>query len=154
MRILFYITIASLLFLSCSKTIDTKSETELLLKIDKEFSDYSVKNGAAEAFKKYLLEDALQLPSGQMPIRGSDKIYELMKQQDSDYTLVWEPQEGDVAASGDFGYTWGTYTVTVKDDEGNTIERYGKYLNVWKKDKDGNWKVLVDMGNQSPDKTL
>jgi len=28
--------------------------------------------------------------------------------------------------------------------------RYGKYVNVWRKQKDGKWKVIVDLGNPSP----
>jgi ketosteroid isomerase-like protein len=31
------------------------------------------------------------------------------------------------------------------------VAGYGKYTSIWKKQEDGQWKVLVDMGNDSPD---
>ena len=73
-----------------------------------------------------------------------------MKDAPDGYVLAWTPQEGEVAGSGDFGYTWGTYTSSVPDSTGAVKKSYGKYLNVWKKDARSNWKVLVDTGNQSP----
>jgi len=129
--------------------VSTESSAEELLAADRAFAQYSVEAGAAEAFKAYLLENALQLPAGRAPIRGRNAIYESMVQAGGGYTLFWEPQEAEVAESGEMGYTWGTYTFTVATDSGETQSR-GKYLNVWKKDEDGEWKVLIDTGNASP----
>ena len=60
--------------LACSQLADTESEKEKLLQTDKEFAQFSVNNGAAEAFNEYLTEDALQLPAGKNPVQGLDKI--------------------------------------------------------------------------------
>jgi len=35
----------------------------------------------------------------------------------------------------------------MKDASGKTISDKGKYLTVWKKEADGDWKVLVDTYN-------
>ncbi len=64
--------------------------------------------------------------------------------------MAWEPQKGEVAQSGDLGYTWGKYTVETKDKDGKPVKSHGKYLNVWKKQANGSWKVVVDIGNKSP----
>ena len=48
------------------------------------------------------------------------------------------------------GWTWGKYIMTSTDSEGNPVTRKGKYLNVWKKQNDGLWKVVVDIGNVEP----
>ena len=48
------------------------------------------------------------------------------------------------------GWTWGIYTITFQTDSGE-VTGQGKYLNVWKKDAEGNWRVLIDMGNQNPE---
>jgi ketosteroid isomerase-like protein len=57
-----------------------------------------------------------------------------------------------MAASGDLGYTYGTYVLTSKDKDkdGKPIVEHGRYLTIWKKQKDGIWKVAVDMDNASP----
>jgi len=119
---------------------------------DREFAAASVSMGAAAAFREYLLEDALQLPAGSQPLRGRENIYAEMLKAGDGYSLNWEPQEGQVAASGEFGFTWGTYTVEVANAGGSGGEprrRTGKYLNVWKKDDRGRWRVLVDTGNSN-----
>jgi ketosteroid isomerase-like protein len=135
---------------ACVSKIDTKKERDNLLQTDREFSAYSVENGTAEAFKKYLMEEAVQLPSGQNPILGRDKIYEDMLRAGSDYTLNWEPQDGEVSSSSDMGYTWGIYTLSFPIDTSGNQSQKGKYLNVWKKDGGGNWRVIIDIGNQNP----
>jgi hypothetical protein len=99
--------------LACSQKVDTEKELAQLMQADREFSAFSVENGAAEAFKKYLMEDALQLPDGQNPIHGRDKIYAEMLLAGTDYTLSWEPRQGEVSSSGDMGYTWGVYVLSV-----------------------------------------
>jgi ketosteroid isomerase-like protein len=56
-----------------------------------------------------------------------------------------------MAASGDLGYTYGNYVFVTTNKEGKPVTNYGKYASIWRKQKDGQWKVVVDMGNSSPD---
>jgi len=146
--------IISLMFvfqLACSQLADTEAEKEKLLQTDIEFAQFSVNNGAAEAFKEYLTEDALQLPAGNNPVKGVENIYNTMKDNQANYVLDWIPKFSEVANSGEMGYTWGSYSLAYKDEDGEEQKSYGKYLNIWKKQKDGKWKVAVDIGNDSPD---
>jgi len=136
--------------LACSQLADKEAEKEKLLQTDKEFAQFSVNNGAAEAFNEYLTDDALQLPAGNNPVQGVENIYNRMKDNQGNYVLDWSPQYAEVAKSGDMGYTWGTYSLAYKDENGEEQKSYGKYLNVWKKQADGKWKVAVDIGNDSP----
>ena len=39
----------------------------------------------------------------------------------------------------------GSYT-----KDGKPVIEYGKYTSIWKKQADGSWKVVLDMGNASP----
>jgi ketosteroid isomerase-like protein len=74
-----------------------------------------------------------------------------MKKSGDKYTLAWEPQNGEVAISGELGYTWGLFTLSWMEDDGLEKKSYGKYLNIWKKSSSGSWKVVVDIGNSSPE---
>jgi ketosteroid isomerase-like protein len=40
--------------------------------------------------------------------------------------------------------------VDQRTPDGTVRRATGKYLNVWKKQPDGSWKVLVDIGNEDP----
>ena len=124
------------------------ADQKKLLDTDWEFSRTSVKKGAAAAFYLFLTNNAMQLPEGSLPIYGKKAIFDTMMQ--GDYTLSWTPVKAEVARSGELGWTWGKFVVQVIQKDGSEVTSFGKYLNIWKKQADGSWKVAVDMGNQSP----
>lgn len=126
---------------------DLEAETQTLFNTDVAFAEASKSHGAPEAFRMYLAEDGLGFPSGSHVVRGRDAMYERMSVNTTGM-LLWKPQHAEVAQSGDFGYTWGTYTYTLPG-EANPVG-YGKYINVWRKQADGTWKVIADIGNPSP----
>lgn len=64
-----------------------------------------------------------------------------------DLKISWHVDRADVARSGDLGYTSGAYEMTFKDATGKPLSDKGKYVTVWKKQKDGTWKVLLDIFN-------
>jgi ketosteroid isomerase-like protein len=64
-----------------------------------------------------------------------------------DLKISWHVDRADVARSGDLGYTSGAYELTFKDATGKPLSDKGKYVTVWKKQKDGTWKVLLDIFN-------
>ncbi len=134
-----------LLIAGCSRLPDPAGEADKLLATDIEFAKKSVESGAAEAFHAFLDADAIQFPANSLPVRGNDSIYAMMKGGTS--VLRWTPREAHVSASGDLGYTWGYYTVTPAD---SSPPRHGKYVNVWKKQPGGLWKVVIDIGNPGP----
>jgi ketosteroid isomerase-like protein len=121
-------------------------ELDELLKTDRDFSIMSVTQGAPAAFKHYLVEGAIMLPNNALPQLGIDRIYQAMA---GDYTMRWSPEAGQVSKSGDLGYTWGHYVSEFMGDGGKKIVEKGKYLNIWAKQKDGTWRVKVDMGNST-----
>ncbi len=131
-----------------SAQTDVEAERKKLLDTDFEFARTSVKKGPSAAFYLYLADNAMQLPEGSLPIYGRTAIYETMK--GDYYDLLWTPVKAEVARSGELGWTWGKYIVTVREADGSTTNSYGKYLNIWRKQPDGKWKVIVDMGNKSP----
>jgi hypothetical protein len=57
-------------------------------------------------------------------------------------SLTWTATRAEVASSGDVGYTVGTY----QSSFGGTKEK-GKYITVWAKQADGQWKVKEDIFN-------
>lgn len=138
-----------LFFWTGCQTVDVEAEKSLLLKTDIAFSEASVTKGSADAFHEYLDENALMLSDGSHPILGRESIYAIMS-GGSGSVLTWEPVMAEVARSGDLGYTWGRYKSLRSGADGTIRTQYGKYLNVWKKQEDRSWKVLVDMGNSNP----
>ena len=71
----------------------------------------------------------------------------LNAQEDTSFTMTWMPSGADIASSADMGYTYGVYKVVTAD---TTLT--GTYLNVWKKQPDGQWKFVIDSGNAGTEK--
>ncbi len=64
-----------------------------------------------------------------------------------DTSLTWRSTRVDVARSSDLAYSVGTYQATAKNPQGKLTEDHGKFLEVWKKQADGKWKVVADVYN-------
>lgn len=133
----------------CAPAVDQAAERERLLDTDREFAMLSTAEGPATAFNTFLVDDAMQLVRGRPPVTGRQTIYEQMTAVPG-FSLEWIPRDGSVAASGDLGWTWGEYVARYRSPEGEPLSSTGKYINVWVLDSDGEWRVLVDMGNQDP----
>lgn len=149
-RLLFSLLTLGIFMIACSNEQTQPNANARLLETDRAFSARSVEIGAAKAFREYLAEDALMLSDGENPTTGRETIFEGMSKGNPDNVLIWEPQKAQVAKSGDLGWTWGTYEYPVMEADTVKSVSHGKYLNIWEKDADGNWKVAVDMGNSSP----
>jgi len=64
-----------------------------------------------------------------------------------DTSLSWQASKVEVARSGDLAYLIGTYQLTTKDAHGKPVSDAGKFVEVWKKQADGKWKVAADIFN-------
>lgn len=80
-----------------------------------------------------------------MPVEGIRNIKEFYKNDDSGVQLSWKPRFASVAASGDLGYTYGTYDLWNKLDNTHT---YGTYLSIWKRNALGQWRFVLNSGNK------
>ena len=82
---------------------------------------------------------------------GRDAIRAEMGQDfaNPDTKLTWKPTSGQMFDSGTMGFTTGDWEFRSKDSKGNKVAVKGQYLTVWKKQKDGSWKVLWDGGASS-----
>jgi len=139
-----------LLFAATSVATKQKSPTgsDLLRQLEADFVADVAKHGHA-AFITHFADDGVEIVDG----GGFDTLGDMRKQPPwpEGTTLTWTPVKAEMAASGDLGYTYGTYIYTAKNEDGKLVANYGKYTSIWKKQKDGQWKVVVDMGNSSPD---
>lgn len=143
------ILLSILIFMfSCSNKEKIESERIRLIEIDKKFAKMAQERGNKEAFIYFAAEDAVMLSHLQNPIFGKDEIGKSF--DDSDGNLEWEPVYSDVSSSLDLGYTWGKYIYSYIDKNGTAKKSFGKYTSIWKKQTDGKWKWVVDIGNNSP----
>jgi ketosteroid isomerase-like protein len=123
---------------------------EAIRAVDVDFSNDATKYGTGVAFGRYAASDA-QIFSGPGEfISGPRAISASFGPPTEKNSLVWQPVQGEIAASGDLGFTVGNAVFTGYREDGAMILRYSKYLTVWKKQRDGSWRYVVDGGSSRP----
>ena len=128
---------------------DTRSADEATLrKLDAEWSKAA---GAMDLDKtaSYYSDDALVLPPNMPTIQGKQGARAMWQGMFSvpGFGGGWKAAKVEVARSGDLAYVTGTYELSESGPTGKPKTDKGKYLEVWKKQADGNWKCIVDMFN-------
>jgi ketosteroid isomerase-like protein len=148
MKQLLFIVFLILFTAKAYSQLDLQSEFEALKKVDTEFSALSASHGMKEAFLTYIADDGVLLRPYSMPISGYDAVKKFLDENGGgDFTLTWTPLYADVSITGDMGYTYGVYDLSLKNSDGKDQLHRGTYVSIWKKDKFGKWKFTLDTGN-------
>lgn len=143
--------VATIIFPMTHQTVSAspKATADTLKQLEGEFMKAALEKGS-KGYMSCYADEAVELPNNSPAIYGKTNIAETMGfLDDKNNRLTWKPAGGDISASGDLGYTFGTYEFTSPGQDGSQTE-YGKYTSIWKLQKDGSWKVVLDMGNASP----
>lgn len=62
---------------------------------------------------------------------------------------IWAPVTGDISQAGDLGWNVGPVLYLARP-ELNRPERHGLFFSVWEKQADGSWRVVLDLGSDTP----
>jgi ketosteroid isomerase-like protein len=65
------------------------------------------------------------------------------------FVITWQTTRVQAGKTGEMAWVSGTYELTMNDASGKPINDRGKYLEVWEKQTDGNWKCAADMWNSN-----
>lgn len=134
---------AALMILACGPAPDAS----VLLAADSAF-DAAVAAGGSAAWTEWFAAGGAMIQEGVGEIRGRDAILEAVGYLDRpDVSLRWTPARADIAASGDLGWTTGSYVFRATGPDGNPTESRGRYVSIWRQQEDGRWKIVMDLGN-------
>jgi ketosteroid isomerase-like protein len=145
---LYFLLMPLFLLAACSRKKEIKDTTEQraeMIAAEISFSEMSKAKGTRAAMMQFIDSNGVLLRPNSFPLVGGDAINFISQANDSAYTMIWQPKGGNIAASGELGYTFGVYSVLPKN---NDSAMHGTYVNVWKKQPDGTWKLLLDSGNE------
>jgi ketosteroid isomerase-like protein len=118
-----------------------------MIEAERAFAARALVVGWKDAFLDYFSPAAVGFADGQ-PGSAREQV---AKNPDppKDLQLIWEPRFGDIAASGELGYLTGPVrNVRASRDGGKP--RFSNYASVWKRQKDGSFKVVMDVGVNTP----
>jgi ketosteroid isomerase-like protein len=146
------LAIISLTFLNgCTSSIHEEPNQHLLalkddlLESDRHFSKMSEEAGLRAAYMEYIDSNVVLLKPNSLPITSGNAIDFITQINDVSQTMTWVPKSGFVANSGDLGYTYGLYSIRSRTTDS---ARFGTYLNVWKRQADSTWKLVMSSANE------
>ena len=124
-------------------------------KIEQDLRDLDAKWSAAAGAKdidktvSYYSEDAVVMPPNAPSAKTRETIRSAWKEMltTPGAAIRWKATKVEVAKSGDLAYVSGTYEETMTDASGKSVKDHGKYVEIFKQQADGTWKVVADIWN-------
>jgi uncharacterized protein (TIGR02246 family) len=114
-------------------------------------AQWSAAAGAKDLDKtvSYYSDDAIVMPPNAPPATTKEAIRSAWKEMltTPGAGISWKASKVEVAKSGDLAYVSGTYEEMMTDASGKPVKDHGKYVEIFKKQADGTWKVIVDIWN-------
>jgi ketosteroid isomerase-like protein len=125
-----------------------QSVEQLLRNLDNQWTKAAAAKDVEQTIS-YYSTDAIVLPPNATSAATKEQIRNVWKDMLGSPGLVitWQPTKVQVADSGDMGWMSGTYELTMNDASGTPTSDRGKYLEIWQKQSDGNWKCTADTWN-------
>lgn len=129
------------------ETADIGAITEGLMEADRAFNRATAERGA-DGWVAFFADDGAMIAQGVGEIRGQPAIRAAMVPYfESGARLTWEPLRADASADGTLGYTVGEYRSERAGPDGEPSISRGLYVSLWRKQPDGAWRVVMDLGN-------
>lgn len=144
MKYIFVVAISLLLSLSAQ----AQSALQDMVTTEQAFSKMAEDKNARDAFVAFIADDGLLFRPG--AVNGKQWMQEHpVPASEKNPLLAWQPAFAGMSVSGDLGFTTGPWEF--KADRGDEKPSgYGDFVTVWKKQADGTWKFVVDLGISHP----
>ena len=124
-------------------------DTSVLMQAERDFAKATAAK-RLEGWMSFMAPNAVLLRAE--PLVGLEQIKAGMaKDFDSPgFQLTWEPTKAEFVGNGPVGYTVGRYEAKFTGDDGKPQTSHGSYMTTWRRQTDGSWKVVADIGSPDP----
>lgn len=120
-----------------------------MIMTERAFSRMSEEKGIRESFTEFIAEDGILFRP--RAVFGKKWMQENpLPPSKTRPLLVWQPIFAGISHAGDLGYTTGPWQFK-NDIKDAKFSGFGNFMTVWKKQPDGKWKFVVDLGVSNPE---
>ena len=135
-----HLTLVGLCWWSAGLFAETNSELKEKVRRTEIAFAKSMADRDQAAFARFLADETMFLAAGKAS-RGPSEVVSRWKKffEGPQAPFSWEPEVVEVLDSGTLAITSGP----VRDPAG---KRVGTFNSVWRREKDGNWKIVLDNG--------
>ena len=128
-----------------------EADRDALMKRDREWAAVATRSDV-EGILVFWTEDATVVPPSAPVIRGKAAIRDYVQKSLAipGFKIQWNPESAAISADGTLGYTTGENAVTIPSSDGKFITIAGRYTTVWRRERAGDWKCVIDIWNSAP----
>ncbi len=136
---------------SCASAGRPEDVRARILQLDADWSE-AAQTRDVDRVVSYWADDATVLPPGSPAIVGKAAIREFVARSfdNPSFRISWKTNDVVVSPGGEFAYGIGTNRVNVTAPDGTPVTVDGKAVTIWRREKDGSWKCVVDIWNDAP----
>lgn len=113
---------------------------------ERAFAKRAAASTVREAFIEFFADESVSFEPDPGPAR--ERLKASTRPQPPGFQLLWEPRMGDIAASSDLGFLTGPAEY-INPGQPN---RFTNYFSVWKRQPNGDYRVILDIGVATPEK--
>lgn len=129
-----------------AQNADREANLRSLAATEEAFARMALEKGINAAFVEYFADESIIFN----PEPSNGKQFYLTGEKDPGI-LTWKPIFTDVSAAGDMGYNTGPYEYKTAADQPPVA--FGYFVSMWRKQADGRWKVVLDLGTRNSQPT-
>lgn len=119
---------------------DLASDLRSLVDNELAFAHTASEKGVHDSFLEFIADDGIIYRPG--PVNGKDW---LTPKPSRPGLLTWQPVFADISGAGDLGITTGPWEFRETGPKDEPVA-YGQFSTVWRKQSDGSWKFVIDIG--------
>lgn len=141
--VIIVVAAAALFAAGCATRSGPSDHHETLVAAERAFAQHAEDADVRTAFLAAFADDAIWMTPTPMRLRDAYAARPAPADPRA-VRLQWAPVTSGIAASGDFGFTSGPTTLSLRD--GSRPPQHGAYFSVWKRDAQQRWRVVLDAG--------
>jgi ketosteroid isomerase-like protein len=116
---------------------------------ERAFAKLSLAKGVAHSFHENFADDGIGFNPQPVRVKAETAKRPPLDTTKPRATLDWYPVLSDLAASGEMGFNLGPSLLTPAPGDDKTKPRHGYFFSVWKRQADGKFKVVLDIGSDT-----
>jgi uncharacterized protein (TIGR02246 family) len=135
--------------LSCTNNQNEKANMNKLLSAISE-NDKAWDNLNVEKIVGMFAEDGVLLNDNAEILKGKEAIRKAFEMTQKFEKIEFKRDKADIKLKGKIAYEIVNQSVTYKLTDIEPQTELNKYIHIWEIQKDGSWRVLIDMNNRRP----
>jgi ketosteroid isomerase-like protein len=128
---------------------DRAADLQELADAERAFAKLSLAKGVAHSFHENFAEDGIGFNPRPVKVKAEMAKRPPLDPSKPRATLDWYPVLSDLAASGEMGFNLGPSLLTPPPGDDKRQPRHGYFFSVWKRQADGKFKVVLDIGSDT-----